>query len=586
MTRCSSQLVASYITPYIRAFHLIRAVYPALPRHLVLCSIVMIGVSLLAASVPVFLSVVVDRMAVHGVRDVGSWFPIYLLALAYGMAWTLSNIMEWSKGLVSAFILVRCDAAVAESFFRQIIRWPYARQRTLDLGQTVAEIRRSMSSFGQINQAIFWTILPVAVQLVIVFGVIWARLDVVLATMFLMSMAVLFALAVWIALRSKDVHASLFSIQNKLASRLTERLATYYDIKINAAYREEEAGLHAVLSQHKRDIMAANVRMASLMAVQIGAIGLILVVTLTYAVYRSEAGAYTAGDFVMVATYLVQLTMPFALIASSLMQLRGHYLAMSTWFQYLDVEPEPVRTAVPWQDTSQKTLFEFKDVSLSLDGVSVLRHATFTIPRGQVVAIMGQSGTGKSTLVNVMLGLQPVDQGTVRFCGHFVYAPPFADPLSQMAVAPQHPTVHRGTLRDNLLYGLQRAPSDQALRKVLADLELEALADANEDGLDAPVGEGTRALSGGEKQRLAIARALLKGCRTLILDEPTSSIDLAQEARVLKRIRAYVDTMIMVSHRSAVLDMADTVVTLDDGATIRIHPVSLPSAQAAGFATD
>lgn len=566
-----AHLVAGLISPYIRAFHLIRAVYPALPWHLVLCSVVMIGVAMLAASVPVFLSAVVDRISVHGERGVASWLPIYLLALAYGMAWTLSNIMEWSKGLVSAFILVRCDAAVAESFFQRIIRWPYARQRTLDLGQTVAEIRRSMSSFGQINQAIFWTILPVAVQLVIVFGVIWARLDAVVATMFLMSMALLFALAVWIALRSRDVHASLFAIQNKLASRLTERLAKFYDIRINAAYREEEAGLHAVLSQHKRDIMAANARMASLMAVQIGAIGLILVITLTYAVHRAEAGAYTAGDFVMVATYLVQLTMPFALIASSLMQLRGHYLAMSTWFQYLGVEPEPIRTAVPTQDTSQNVLFELKDVSLSLDGVPILRQTNFTISRGQVIAIMGKSGTGKSTLLNVMLGLQPVDQGTVRFDGHLVYARPFADPLSQIAVTPQHPTINRGTLRENLLYGLERSPGDPALRKVLADLELDALADGMEDGLDAPVGEGTRALSGGEKQRLAIARALLKGCRTLILDEPTSSIDLAQEARVLKRIRAYADTLIIVSHRSAVLDMADIVVTLDTIRPTTVH---------------
>ncbi|MGE6608796.1 ATP-binding cassette domain-containing protein [Halomonas sp. NPDC076908] len=546
----------SYVATYRRGLELIRSHYPRFFIHLILVLMLMISIAAVGASVPYLLRQTTNLL-IEDSGDVAVGM-IYVFATAYAVGWTLSNMMEWGKNLASAYVMARCDAAVYSSIVRRLLRLPYQAQHQLDTGVVMADVNRAMSSFGLINHALFWTITPVVIQLCFVFGILWQVINLTFAAAFILAIVVLFALTYRIADTTTRIHKRFYQTHTQLSEFLAERLRALYDIKINLAVGHEERKLDQYLSTYVHTVYGTHAKLSGLMGGQVLAVGAVLGGFTLYTVSETLRQRYQVGDFIMITTYVVQLTSPFVMIAAALIDLKKNYVALGDGLRYLDLPTDPQAGADITLD-HQQPVFTLREVTLRADDATSAMPLSVEIQSGKMYGVRGPSGSGKSTLLRTLLGLESQAAGEILFHGVSVRRLSPEDILSEVSVVPQAPLIFSGSVRENLLYAHPQPVPDQELLTLIELLDLERIGGetSGEGVLDRDVGVQGRNLSGGEQQRIAIGRALLRGTCTMILDEPTAALDSAREIKLMQALRSRVETLVVVSHREQVLALAD-----------------------------
>ena len=298
-------------------------------------------------------------------------------------------------------------------------------------------------------------------------------------------------------------------------------------------------------------------------------VGLLAVIGLTLAGDAFDSLVPTLGTF----GYATLRIMPSATrLVASFNRLRFGRQAMANVETDLEVSDSLEHTTT--SSPAGGALFEDR---LALEGVwftypgadqAALRGVDLTIERGQMVAIAGGSGSGKSTLIDVLLGLLPPSQGVVAADGA---VPDRALWRSRVGVVSQSVVLFDASVRENIAFGMHPEPDDERVRWALGVAQLGSWLDGLPSGLDTTVGEGGKLVSGGERQRIAIARSLYRRPELLVLDEATSALDGATEVSLLAALRAQVGmTTVVVSHRVAPLEAADIVVMMREG-VIALH---------------
>ncbi len=294
-----------------------------------------------------------------------------------------------------------------------------------------------------------------------------------------------------------------------------------------------------------------------------GAIALLL----WYTGHEVIAGRLGIGTLTGFLLYGVTIGGSLATIASLYGQFREGTGAVTRVFQIIDTRPTVVDApdAVPIGPVTGR--INLDGVTFAYDGThDVLRDVTLEIPPGEVLALVGPSGAGKTTLVGLLPRLWDVTSGAIRVDGRDVREVTLASLRGQIGLVPQEATLFGGTVRDNIRYGRLDATQDEIVAAAGA-ANAHAFVTALPEGYDTPVGDRGSRLSGGERQRIAIARAILKDPPILLLDEATSSLDneserLVQEA--LDRLKVG-RTTIIVAHRLSTIRAANRIAVLDDG---------------------
>ncbi|MCY1288615.1 Vitamin B12 import ATP-binding protein BtuD [compost metagenome] len=541
-------LFEDFAVPYAKALKIIGSEYLSFPRDFFLVFIATLLLSLLSALVPLFLREAADLLSSsHAEAD-----TVFIFVAAYACSWTFCNAMQWIKHIATSHVMVRCDTAFYRSLFDCLLSIPLHRQQTLSKGEVLSDFDRSMSSFGQINDTLFWTLAPMLFEFAFVFLVLWKATSIVFSTLFLIAMMALFCVALWVSQQTRDVYRKTFEATNQLSAFLVEKLDAYHEISINLSKAKESRKLEPIINQHASAVFKANARTAVLLGTQVIAIGLVLLCFTLASSYMAIYGSFGVGDFVMVASYIVQLTTPFAIVASSLVGLKREYLALEAGLKYFDLaEPDADKDEV--RDGS--VLFEVRSYRTNKG-----EPLSFRIENGKTYAVRGPTGSGKTTLVNVLLGLKREYEGTIRFMGTDVSSLSPKTIMDRVSVVSQNPFIFAGTLRENLLYGTDDQSGDDELMLALNALGLDFTCADGSNPLDMVVGGESRPLSGGERQRIAIARAVLRKKDLMILDEPTSALDGETESRVLAFLKSRVSTLIMITHREAPRAMADKVI--------------------------
>ena len=231
----------------------------------------------------------------------------------------------------------------------------------------------------------------------------------------------------------------------------------------------------------------------------------------------------------------------------------------------LDEELRPSNTINPFKTNSQVEV-SIENVNFSYNEESrVLNHLNLHIPSGKKVALVGTSGGGKSTLIQLLLGVYHQDSGIIKFNGKTTEEIGFDTIRKNIAVVLQQPILFNDTLRHNLTLGSDF--EDAALWNALEIAQLDNVTSELKEGLDTPVGRNGIRLSGGQKQRLAIARMLLSNPKLVILDEATSALDTSTESALHQALTAFLDgrTTLIVAHRLSAVKQADLIHVLEDG---------------------
>ena len=213
----------------------------------------------------------------------------------------------------------------------------------------------------------------------------------------------------------------------------------------------------------------------------------------------------------------------------------------------------------------------FDNVSLTYDGAAeaALENVSFTARRGDVIGVIGGTGSGKSTLVNLIPRFYDATEGEVRIGGVSVKDWSPSALRDRIAIVPQKAVLFHGTIRENLLWGKSDA-TDEEMMTALRAAQAEDVVLSKEGQLDAPVEQGGRNFSGGQRQRLTIARALIRKPDILILDDSSSALDYATDAALRRALRELegAPTVFIVAQRATALRHADTILVLDDGALV------------------
>ncbi len=284
-------------------------------------------------------------------------------------------------------------------------------------------------------------------------------------------------------------------------------------------------------------------------------------------IIREQTGV---ADLVAFILYLNVLAWPMAAFGWMISLIERGRAAMERLEEVFEVEPSIADPDHPVTPADKKRGIEFENVSFTYrgtgNGEAVLKDISFDAPPGRKVAIVGRTGSGKSTLTHLIPRLHDVTSGAIRMGGVDIRALSLEGLRGAIGYAPQDPFLFSTSIEENLKFG-DAGATEQEVRRVLGVADLEGEVEVFPDGLDTRVGERGIALSGGQKQRATLARAILADPEYLILDDCLSSVDSQTEQRILSGFESVLKdkTCILISHRMAVIKQADEILVLEEG---------------------
>jgi ATP-binding cassette subfamily B protein len=295
------------------------------------------------------------------------------------------------------------------------------------------------------------------------------------------------------------------------------------------------------------------------------------VAVLWFGAFRIEDGGMQVGSLIAFLSYLIQILMAVMMATFMAVLLPRATVSADRIGEVLDTEPSVVAPVSPIRDVAPGGEVELRDATFAYPGAEapVLRELSFTARPGRMTAIIGSTGSGKTTLVNLLPRLFDVTEGAVLVDGVDVRE---LDPevlWSRIGLIPQKPYLFSGTVASNLRYGNPDA-TDEELWSALEIAQARDFVEAMPERLEAPIAQGGTNVSGGQRQRLAIARALVKRPEIYVFDDSFSALDTATDARLRQALAREVGdaTMIVVAQRVSTILQADQIVVLEDGAVV------------------
>ena len=363
-------------------------------------------------------------------------------------------------------------------------------------------------------------------------------------------------------------------VQGRLDRLLVAVRENLTGVRVLRAFRKEKdeiknfgsANDSLVGIQKRSGLISALTNPLTYVVINLGTVALIYTGAL-----RVDSGDLTQGQVVALYNYIAQILIELVKLANLIVSITKA-LACADRISDILNEHEPSTEAPAASQAAsapaEKGIISFNDVSFTYRGAGAesLSHVTFRVGRGETVGIIGGTGSGKSTLADLMAGFYKPTEGTVFINGQNIDSYGKKQLLDIIGTVPQKSVLFRGTIRDNMRYAKEDA-TDQEINDALKTAQAIDFVGSGDDALDAVVEQGGRNFSGGQRQRLAIARTLVKKPEVLILDDSSSALDYATDAALRAAIKDSCEgmTVIIVSQRAAGIMHADRILVMDDG---------------------
>ncbi|SPJ23767.1 ABCB family ABC transporter ATP-binding protein/permease [Palleronia abyssalis] len=543
---------------------------PGLRVRVVLSMAMLIAAKLIAVATPFFYKAAVDTLSGESGPTEAAWMlglGAVGLTVAYGIARAMNVGFQQLRDVLFAPVGQRALRTLALETFQHIHRLSlrYHIQRRTGSLQRIME--RGVKGVEFLLRFLLFSIGPLILELVMV-GVIlavvfdWRYLAVVAATI-AAYVGFTFAVTEW---RVK-IRREMIRQDNDAAQKSMDALLNFETVKYFGAERREASRYDGAMGAYIAAALRTSYSLAALNAGQSIIITAGLVGTMVMAAIGVQQGALTTGDFVMVNAYMIQITVPLNFLGTVYREIRQALVDMGQMFGLLE-QPAEVSDAPDAQALEVhggKVVFDDVRFGYGADR-AVLDGVSFTVPEGRTLALVGPSGAGKSTVGRLLFRFYDVTGGAIRIDGQDLRAVTQDSLHAAIGVVPQDTVLFNDTILYNIAYGrpeATRAEIEDAARAAQVHDFVMSLP----DGYDTQVGERGLKLSGGEKQRVGIARTLLKDPPILLLDEATSALDTETEMGIQTALRAMGRgrTVLVIAHRLSTIVDADEIAVLEAG---------------------
>jgi len=424
-----------------------------------------------------------------------------------------------------------------------------------------------------IENVVRYTILnsaPTAVEFTLMAAVIWYNFN----FWYVVVVAVTVWAYVWFTVRASDWRTRIRREMNEsdtdAHSKAVDSLLNFETVKYFGNERLETERFDQSMARYERAATRTWTSLAWLNFGQTVIFSIGMVICMALSARAVMAGTQTIGDFVLINALLIQLAVPLNFIGAVYREITQGLADIEAMFRLLDVKPEVKdRPGAPPLEV-MKGEVRFEDVHFHYESSRpILRGISFAVPAGAKVAIVGPSGAGKSTISRLLFRFYDVTEGRILIDGQDIREVRQESLRAAIGMVPQDTVLFNDTIGYNIRYGRWDA-DEPAIREAAAMAQIADFVESLPEGYRTPVGERGLKLSGGEKQRVAIARTILKAPPMLILDEATSALDTATEQEIQAALdRVSEDrTTLMIAHRLSTVINADQILVLQDGAIV------------------
>ena len=548
--------IISGLWPYLAEFR----------GRVVLSLVLLVLAKLATVATPIALKYIVDYLDQNRGADMLLWIPV-ILVVAYGALRFGATLFNELRDAVFARVAERAMRRVSLRVFEHLHQRELAFHLDRKTGGLARDIERGTNGISFLLRFTLFNIVPTLLEILMVAGILFVVFNVsyVLAILVAVVVYVVFSIKIteWRTKFVREANAR----DNQSNSRAIDSLLNYETVKYFNNERYEAEVYDRDLDDWEQARLKNRLSLAALNSGQALIIGLAMIVIMAMAVREVASGEITLGDFTMINAYLLQLFIPLNALGFVYREIRQALVNVERLFKLLADKPaiEDAPDATELAVNRGEVQFDHIHFAYRPDR-PILKDVNFSIPSGHKIAVVGASGAGKSTLARLLFRFYDVDQGAIRIDGQDIRQVTQDSLRSAIGVVPQDTVLFNDTLYQNLAYGRPEATEEEVYRAARM-AHLEDFIHSLPEGYETKVGERGLKLSGGEKQRVAIARVILKNPPLLILDEATSSLDSLSEQAILTALKEVSQrrTTLVIAHRLSTVMDADSILVMEGG---------------------